>query len=278
MLIINLIIINFRYLKKFSVQDSPSIKKELAVTMKDLSNIIDDELFAELLSILLKDTNDTVRIHIIDSIISLKSHPRLDQFSDFISNVLLKLSNDESWRVRLTVCDRIHEILNFPYLRPTTKNLLIEIYAKMFEDTEAEIRNICCLRLEYIAEKLGKDELLDKVLVELKKIEKDSVSYVRGALASSILRICPLIGKNKTSDFIFPIFLNLIKDESHEIRMTIIKSLDRLNEVLNIDVLLPSLIPSLVEIASNKSWRVRIQITESIPVMARIMVRKFNLK
>jgi hypothetical protein len=51
-----------------------------------------------------------------------------------------------------------------------------------------------------------------------------------------------------------------------------------LNEVLNIDVLLPSLIPSLVEIASNKSWRVRIQITESIPVMARIMVRKFNLK
>jgi len=98
---------------------------------------------------------------------------------------------------------------------------------------------------------------------------------VRGALAKTILRICPLIGKNKTSDFIFPIFLNLIKDESHDIRMTIIKSLDRLNEVLNIDVLLPSLIPSLVEIASNKSWRVRIQITESIPVMARIMVKKY---
>lgn len=259
-------------MKKFSGQDSPLIKKELAITLKDLSNLIDDELFADLVSTLLKDSNDTVRIHIIDAIISLKNHPKLDQFSDFISNVVLKLSNDESWRVRLTVCDKIHGVLNFPFLRPQAKSLLIEVYAKMFEDTEAEIRNICCLRLESIAEKIGKEELFDKVLLELKKIEKDSISYVRGALASTILRICPLIGKNKTSDYIFPIFLNLIKDESHEIRMTIIKSLDRLNEVLNIDVLLPSLIPSLVEIASNKSWRVRIQITESIPVMARIMV------
>lgn len=240
--------------------------------MKDLSNVIDDELFAELVSVLLKDPNDNVRIHIIDSIISLKSHPKLESFSDFIFNVLIKLGNDESWRVRLTVSDKISEILSFPYLKPQIKNLLIEIYSKMFDDSEAEIRNICCLRLESIADRIGKDEAFDMVLIQLKKLEKDSVNYVRGALASTILRICPLIGKAKTSDYIFPIFLNLIKDESHDIRLTIIKSLDRLNEVMNIDVLLPSLIPSLVEIASNKSWRVRIQITESIPVMARIMV------
>ncbi len=244
----------------------------MAVSLKDLSNVIDDDLFVDLLTTLLTDQNDTVRIHLFDALVSLKSHNKLENFSDFISNVLQKLSSDESWRVRLTVADKLHQMLNFPYLLPQTKSLLINIYAKMFEDNEAEIRNICCLRLEAIAEKIGKEEIFDKVLVELKKIEKDSVSYVRGALAATMLRICPLIGKNKTSDFIFPIFLNLIKDESHDIRMTIIKSLDRLNEVLNIDVLLPSLIPSLVEIASNKSWRVRIQITESIPVMARIMV------
>lgn len=262
----------FSSLKKFSIQDYPSIKKELAANMKDLSNIIDDELFAELLSILLKDSNDSIRIHLIDAVISLKSHPRLEQFSEFISNVIVKLGNDESWRVRLTVGDKIYEVLNFPVLKPATKSLIVEIFAKMFDDTEAEIRNVCCLRLESVAERIGKEELFDSVLIQLKKVEKDSVSYVRGALASTLLRICPLIGKNKTSEFVFPLFLNLIKDESHDIRLTIVKSLDRLNEVLNIDLLLPSLIPSLVEIANNKSWRVRIQITESIPVMARIMV------
>jgi len=187
--------------------------------------------------------------------------------------VLQKLASDESWRVRLTVADKLHHLLNFSFLLPQTKSIIVSTYAKMFQDNEAEIRNICCLRLETFAELIGKEELFDKILVELKSIEKDSIQYVRGSLAATMLRICPLIGKSKTSEFIFPIFLNLIKDESHDIRMTIIKSLDRLNEVMNIDVLLPSLIPSLVEIATNKSWRVRIQITESIPVMARIMVK-----
>jgi serine/threonine-protein phosphatase 2A regulatory subunit A len=261
-------------LKKYSLQESPIIKKELALTMKDLCNVIDDDLFGEILSLLIKDSNDSVRIHIIESVIALKSHPLLENFSDFISNVVNKLGNDESWRVRLTLCDKIHEILNFPYIKQSTRNLSLEIYAKMFDDTEAEIRNICCLRLESIAETLGKQDIFDIVLSQLKKIEKDQINYVRGALASTIIRICPLIGKSKTSDYVFPVFLNLIKDESHEIRLTLIKSLDRLNEVLNIDVFLPTLIPSLVEIASNKSWRVRIQIMESVPVMARIMVKQ----
>merc|ERR1711957_120881 len=101
---------------------------------------------------LIKDTNDSVRIHIIESIIALKNHPKIENFSDFISNVVTKLGSDESWRVRLTLCDKIHDILNFPNLKISTKNLSLEIYAKMFEDTEAEIRNICCLRLEVIAE------------------------------------------------------------------------------------------------------------------------------
>ena len=67
-------------------------------------------------------------------------------------------------------------------------------------------------------------------------------------------------------------FLNLIKDESHDIRMTLIKTLDRLHEVINIDIFVQSIIPSFLEIAQNKSWRIRIQITESIPVLARILV------
>ena len=92
----------------------------------------------------------------------------------------------------------------------------------MFEDTEAEIRNICCLRLEVIAEIFGKQEIFDQVLQQLKKIEKDQISYVRGALASTMLRICPLIGKSKTSDFIFPVFLNLIKDRSTSDKLMIL--------------------------------------------------------
>lgn len=209
----------------------------------------------------------------MEAIIALKHHPNLDKFNEFIITILNKLSVDESWRVRLTVADKIHEIFSFPRLSKELKAASTDIFAKLLEDTEGETRNTCCLRLELVAEKIGKEDLMDKILIQLKKVEKDTVTYVRGALASTLLRICPLIGKNKTNDFVFPVFLNLIKDESHDIRMTLIKTLDRLHEVINIDIFVQSIIPSFLEIASNKSWRIRIQITESIPVLARILVK-----
>lgn len=211
----------------------------------------------------------------MDSIISLKNHPNLPKLQDFIITIVTKLFNDESWRVRLTVADKIHEILSFNFVSSQLKSTAVDIFAKLLEDNEAENRNICCLRLESIAEKIGKEDLIDQVLIQLKKVEKDNISYVRGALASTVLRICPLVGKNKTNEFIFPVFLNLIKDESHDIRMTLIKTLDRLHEVINIDIFVQSIIPSLLEIASNKSWRIRIQIAESIPVLARILVNNY---
>ena len=241
-----------------------------------MSNQIDDETFYKLIDTLIKDSNDTVRVPIMDSIVSLKSHPNLNKMQDYIITVINKLSTDESWRVRLTVADKLHEILCFPQLSKSLKLRAVEIFAVLLTDKEAENRNICCLRLEAIAETIGKEDLMDLILTEIKKLEKDPVSYVRGALASTLLRISPLIGKNKTNDFVFPIFLNLIKDESHDIRMTLIKTLDRLHEVINIDIFVQSIIPSLLEIATNKSWRIRIQIAESIPVLARILVRIKN--
>ncbi len=264
-------------MKKFATEDTPLVKRELATCLKDLSLFIDEEIYLGIIETLIKDTNDTVRLPLMDAVVALKTHSALSktQMQKFIENTITKLSTDESWRVRLTVADKIHEILYFPVLSPGVKQTVVEIFSKLLDDKEAETRNVCCMKLEAIAERIGKEEIMDNILIELKKIEKDGVSYVRGALASTLLRICPLVGKNKTNDFVFPVFLNLIKDESHDIRMTLIKSLDRLHEVINIDIFVQSIIPSLLEIANNKSWRIRIQITESIPVLARILVINF---
>jgi serine/threonine-protein phosphatase 2A regulatory subunit A len=244
----------------------------MAIVLKEFPALVDHQIYTNIINILINDSNDSVRIPIMDCIVALNNHPNLSDLQEFISNTLTNLSADESWRVRLTVGDKIHELLSFSYLSSFLKNRVVEIYVKLLKDKEAETRSICCQRLELISSKIGKEGLMDLILSELKNIEKDSVSYVRAALASSLLRISPLIGKAKTNDYIFPIFLNLIKDESHEIRMTLVKTFDRLHEVINIDIFVQSIIPSLLEIASNKSWRIRIQITESIPVLARILV------
>jgi serine/threonine-protein phosphatase 2A regulatory subunit A len=226
-----------------------------------------------LLQNLQKDTNDSIRIYIMDGIISLKLNSDVERSYTFISSAISALSKDESWRVRYSVADKIHELLTFPNIPDYLKQNVVDIFANLVSDSEGETKNICCNRLESIAELIGKTDYFDKILCQLKKIEKDSISYVRSALASSLLRIAPLVGKKKTNDYIFPIFLNLINDEIHDIRMILIKNLDRLHEVVNIDIYVESIIPSLLEIASNKSWRVRLQITESMPVIARILVR-----
>ncbi len=257
---------------KFSKEDSPVLKKEIASVLKDLAVYLEKEIFCSIFITFLKDSNDSIKIHLIDSTISLKFHKQIDTFQDFISDSIMSLSIDESWRVRFSVADKIQELLALPNITQKLKTSLVEIFAKLFEDSESEIRNTCCLKLELIAERIGKEEIMDKILIQLKKLEKDGVSYVRGSLAETILKVCPHIGKSKTNDFIFPVFLNLIKDENHNIRMALIGNLEKLNEVIAIDIFVQSLIPSLNEITANKSWRIRNQVLEIIPTIALIVV------
>jgi serine/threonine-protein phosphatase 2A regulatory subunit A len=126
------------------------------------------------------------------------------------------------------------------------------------------------LRLEEITQILKNENNFDKILQNLRKIEKDQKNFVRGALASNILKLSSLVGNKKTNDYIFPIFLTLIKDENLEIRMTLINNLSELNKVIEINNIIESVMPSIKEISANKSWRVRIQIMEIIPVLAKL--------
>jgi serine/threonine-protein phosphatase 2A regulatory subunit A len=248
------------------------IRKEVSLNLKDFCSLFEIDLLCSYIQTLQKDSNDSVRIYLMEAIVSLKDNPELARVYEFISCTILALSKDESWRVRLTVADKIHEILALPNAPDYLKISVIEIFASLIVDPESETRNTCCTRLETMADLIGASEGMDKILIQLKKIEKDNTVYVRSTLAHSLLRLAPLVGKARTSEYIFPIFLKMINDEIHDIRMILIKNLDRLHEVVNVDMYVQSIIPSLFEIASNKSWRTRVQITESITVIARILV------
>ena len=56
----------------------------------------------------------------------------------------------------------------------------MDIFSKFIDDPEAEIRNACCLTIDKFFESLGKDELAEKIVKQLKQLEKDSTGYVRG--------------------------------------------------------------------------------------------------
>jgi serine/threonine-protein phosphatase 2A regulatory subunit A len=262
--------IAINYFDKFIIDNAISIKKEFLSRITEISQCLPIDYIKKMIQIILRDKNDSMRIDIINIIMSLKEHPNLNNFISTIYELVPKLAEDPNWRVRLTVTDKLNDILRFPFIDNNFKQTSVDIFAKLIEDPEAEIRNICCLRLEEICKIEGGENNFEKILQNLRKLEKDKKNYVKGALASNILKICPIVGMKKTNDYIFPIFLTLIKDENLEIKMTIINNLPELNKVIEINNIVESIMPSITEISSNKSWRIRIQVMEIIPVLSKL--------
>ena len=258
------------YFDKFVVDNNIYIKKKLLYKITEISLLLSIDYIKKLINIILRDKNDSMRIDIVSIIMSIRQHQNINEFIDVIYDLIPKLAEDPNWRVRLTVTDKLSEILCFPNIDNKFRGVSVNIFAKLIEDPEPEIRNVCCLRLEEVCKILKFENNFDKILQSLRKLEKDQKNFVRGALASNVLKLCSLIGDKKTNEYIFPIFLTLIKDENLEIRMTLINNLSELNKVIEINNIIESIMPSIKEISANKSWRVRIQIMEMIPVLAKL--------
>ena len=92
----------------------------------------------------------------------MKNLNNLSEIMDYLEKVLKKLVCDNNWCVRLTVCDKLHEILNFPQITNNIKQTSIEIFIKLLEDSQAEVKYICCLRLVEMTKVLYKEIILIK--------------------------------------------------------------------------------------------------------------------
>ena len=264
-----------KILREFLNSNNQMVKIELVYCLKKISCYMERSDFEEFFNQLINEKNDTVRFNLMDSIENLKNVINIMDYGQFLSNVLPKLANDESWRTRLTFSEKLPIVCSFgPLIQNNSndiKNIIINSYAKIIEDTEAEVRTSACRNLEMISEVLGRENNFVQVLSKLKPLSKDSYNYVRSALASNLLLMCPFVDKKLTNDYIYPIFVEMIKDNEHDIRMVLIKNLDKLHEIMNIDNIVQEIIPSLIEISNNKNWRIRNQIAETIPVLARIL-------
>lgn len=258
-------------ISSFATDQSINVKRELCNSLQSFIIYLPIPQVKSLLTVFVNDTNDNIKTVVMDIILSLKTHPNINELADFIIAIITQLSKEEKWRIKLAVGDKLCELFNFKCANQKMKKTIIEIYDGFISDTQPEIRNVCCLKLEELAKRMGGEEIFETLLKKIKVISKDTVSYVRGALAGNILKVTPLIGIKKTNEYIIPVFLELLKDENHDIRMTLIKTLEYLNQVIKIENIIQSIIPSCIDITANKSWRIRSQIMEVVPILATIL-------
>ena len=256
---------------------SQQVKVSIATNLKNLAKYLTPSQLDFFMTSLISEKNDQIRIQLMSTLTALK--PSNSQFNDLICNSLSKLKNDESWRVRLTIAEKLTEIIQAHPNEPKIKNIAVDAFAGFLEDNEGEVRNMTCKKMDQICKLLVKDtSSLDKILSKLKKLERDPVLYVRESLANNFLRLSPIVGEEKTNEFILPVFLEFIKDESHDIRMTLIKSLDKLHEIVKIDNHIAGIMPALSEISNSKNWRIRKQILDTLPTLAKILNKKLFME
>ena len=256
------------YLDNFSISDNISIKKELLSEITKITLLLSIDYIKKFIDVMMEDKNDTVKTDLLNIIISIKNHKELVSMMDFIYELIPKLSEDQNWRVRLTVIDSITEILNFNNINYQFKQTVINIYLKLIEDPEAEIRNGCCLKLEEITKLLKNEVNVEKILKNMEKLGKDPKNFVKNSLAENIFKICHLIDKEQITEYIFPLFNTLINDENLDIRINLINNLCQLSDIFEPTTILDKIIPSIVEISSNKSWRIRTKIINIIQIIA----------
>ena len=259
-------IIVINYLENFSNSDNLNVKKEFMSEIIKISNYLSIDYIKKFINTMMKEENENIKIDIINFIISLKEHKDLLLLLDYIYELIQKLYEDINFKVRLFLINNLSEILIFPKINYNFKQLALNIYIKLIEDNEVQIRNACCLNLEKITKLLKNEINFNKILQNLNKLIKDQRSIIRNSLSENIYKIYPLLNKKQLNEIIIPIYSELILDENIDIRINSISNIINISKNIDINNILTEKIFSIIiEISQNKSWRIRNKIINIIP-------------
>ena len=250
------------------------IKVKFSQILKNIIKYLEKEDIEDFFNKLIQEESDSIRINLIDSLLSLKTIKNIIEYDFFIQDSIEKLSDDESWRTRLTVAKNFSSLLGFiPLLKNEDfKIFLIDTLYNLISDDESEVKSSICYSLESCCKILSNDNYFNKIFEKLKDLCNDNIVFVRESLANNLLLICNLIDKNKFQKYIIPIFTLLIKDNELTVRMIIMNNLDKFNKNFQNDFqFFQTIIPYIKDVAKSEKWRLRVEILETISIFSKVI-------
>lgn len=226
--------------KTLSQDDTPMVRRGAAQSLAylvqhlkngdgDYQNIV-EEFALPTLTALLKDENDSVKISAVASSVEVakfiqdKSKVNAEIFPAFLEGMEKKTS----WRLRFGIAEQAVSIA--PHIPVADRdNAVINIYEKLLQDSEPEVRSEACNKLVDVAKNCSGDEICGKLLPICQTyIVSDKSPHVRGTLAEVICCIAETVGKERCNKFIVPVVLQLIQDNVTEVRVSLMENLEKL--------------------------------------------------
>lgn len=230
------------------------VRKETAIALHFLLSADEDycALALNSLKILFADSQDTVKVHALESLCRKK-------FSKAVAQVLMPIVLDsavkKSWRLRYVVACHIQRLLEYS----TSKVQLVDLYVSLILDNEIEVASKAIYSLKKASRFLNSDDILEKILPAFKVIATGTSVDLKASVAGSVLYLAPIIGKSQSNERIKEILVCLLKDDSSMIRVELLQNHEPLASVMSLSSLVNILNPVLKQLLADKDWKVREQ-------------------
>lgn len=126
---------------------------------------------------------------------------------------------------------------------------MLDLYIKLIQDTEPEVRSVASFKVASMAKLIGSELIVNKLLDSVKFLVSDPSEYTRCAISSVIMEISQHLSKEDSIKHLVPLFKLLLKDTNPTVRLKLISKLGDCEQAIDLDILSESLLPALYDLA-----------------------------
>ena len=210
-----------------------------------------------------RDASDGIRLQCVSTAVAIL--PFLpDAGAAQLTQAFKALAADvASWRVRYMAADQLSAAAR--YFSPDVSRAMFEIFRKLLEDAEPEIRASAVFRMHEVFA-LSTDAAAKRTSLALgAALSTDPDPHVRMSVATSILRCAPHVSKEQWASTITPTCGRLLADTEADVRLAIISSFGAIGGTTEGKEIAPKLVPAVTNLATDMKWRVRETVVQQLP-------------
>ena len=218
--------------------DTPMVRWGAAQAMAVISHSLDVGTIASyllpLLKQLLSDKNDSVKVHAVQSSVTvaeLLNDPDIIATS-IVPSLKQAFQNKQSWRLRFAVAENAAKI-GQKLKKQQVDTSILPFYVTLLGDSEPEVRSESVDKLSQLAKNCSTNLLVQTVLPRLKlQLTTESSQHVKGSMAQSVCKLAEHVSVEEAGTHLIPMISILLKNNSTEVIVSLIQNLEPLIKVL----------------------------------------------